>query len=222
LRVSILTTACALGVRDCLEQAAQRFNAFLLNPTSRPSPDLREIVYYYGMQQSTSQSTWEQLFQLFVAETDASEKLKLMYGLTGVLNSQTLFNFLVLAGDENIVRSQDYFTCVQYIAANPVGESVVWEFFREQWLQLIARFGLNNRNLGRLISQITANFASSVKLEEVQQFFVKYPESGAGANSRLEAVETIKYNIEWLARNHADITDWLSGTASPLTKKNLL
>jgi len=124
LRVSILTTACALGVPDCLEQAAQRFNAFLLNPTSRPSPDLREIVYYYGMQQSTSQSTWEQLFQLFVAETDASEKLKLMYGLTGVLNSQTLFNFLVLAGDENIVRSQDYFTCVQYIAANPVGESL--------------------------------------------------------------------------------------------------
>nr|XP_036673722.1 glutamyl aminopeptidase-like [Drosophila suzukii] len=222
LRVSILTTACALGVPDCLEQAAQRFNAFLLNPTSRPSPDLREIVYYYGMQQSTSQSTWEQLFQLFVAETDASEKLKLMYGLTGVLNSQTLFNFLVLAGDENIVRSQDYFTCVQYIAANPVGESVVWEFFREQWLQLIARFGLNNRNLGRLISQITANFASSVKLEEVQQFFVKYPESGAGANSRLEAVETIKYNIEWLARNHADITDWLSGTASALTKKTQL
>jgi len=61
-----------------------------------------------------------------------------------------------------------------------------------------------------------------VKLEEVQHFFSKYPESGAGANSRLEAVETIKYNIEWLSRNEADITDWLSGTASPLTKKNQL
>ncbi|XP_017084638.2 glutamyl aminopeptidase [Drosophila eugracilis] len=222
LRVSILTTACALGVSDCLEQAAQHFNAFLLNPTSRPSPDLREIIYYYGIQQSTSQSDWEKLFDIFVTETDASEKLKLMYGLSGVLDSQLLYNFLVKAGNETIVRSQDYFTCVQYIAANPVGEHVVWEFYREKWLQLVARFDLNNRNLGRLIAQITANFASSVKLEEVQQFFIKYPESGAGANSRLEAVETIKYNIEWLSSNHADITDWLSGTASPLTKKNLL
>ncbi|XP_039494016.1 glutamyl aminopeptidase [Drosophila santomea] len=223
LRVSILSAACALGVPDCLQQASERFNAFLQNPSSRPSPDLREIVYYYGMQQSTSQSSWEQLFQLFVAETDASEKLKLMYGLSGVRNSQYLFNFLVLASsDESIVRSQDYFTCVQYIAANPVGEPVVWEFYREQWPQLTARFGLNNRNFGRLIAQITANFASSVKLEEVQHFFSKYPESGAGANSRLEAVETIKYNIEWLSRNEADISDWLSGTASPLTKKNQL
>lgn len=223
LRVSILTAACALGVPDCLQQASERFSTFLENPTTRPSPDLREIVYYYGMQQSTSQSSWDQLFQLFVAETDASEKLKLMYGLSGVRNSQYLFDFLAQASsDESIVRSQDYFTCVQYIAANPVGEPVVWEFYREQWPQLTTRFGLNNRNFGRLIAQITANFASSVKLEEVQHFFSKYPESGAGANSRLEAVETIKYNIEWLSRNEADITDWLSGTASPLTKKNQL
>ncbi|XP_017111880.1 glutamyl aminopeptidase [Drosophila elegans] len=222
LRVSILSAACALGVPDCLEQAARRFNAFLQNPTSRPSPDLREIVYYYGMQQSTSQANWEQLFQIFAAETDASEKLKLMYGLSGVQDSQLLFNFLALAGDESIVRSQDYSTCVQYIAANPVGEPVTWEFYREHWPQLSARFGLNNRNFGRLIAQITANFRSAVKLEEVQQFYIKYPESGAGANSRLEAVETIKYNIEWLARNRADISDWLSGTASPLTKKNPL
>ncbi|XP_016980391.2 glutamyl aminopeptidase [Drosophila rhopaloa] len=222
LRVSILSAACALGVPDCLEQAAQRFNAFLQNPTSRPAPDLREIVYYYGTKQSTSQSNWEQLFQLFVDEDDASEKLKLMYGLSGVQNSQLLFKFLALAGNESIVRSQDYFTCVQYIAANPVGEPVVWEFYREQWPQLSARFSLNDRNLGRLIAQITANFRSSIKLEEVQQFFEKYPESGAGANSRLVAVETIKYNIEWLARNRADISDWLSGTASPLTKKNQL
>ncbi|EDW42337.1 glutamyl aminopeptidase [Drosophila sechellia] len=223
LRVSILTAACALGVPDCLQQASERFNTFLQTPTSRPSPDLREIVYYYGMQQSTSQSSWDQLFQLFVAETDASEKLKLMYGLSGVRNSQYLFDFLVQASrDESIVRSQDYFTCVQYIAANPVGEPVVWEFYREQWPQLTNRFGLNNRNFGRLIAQITANFASSVKLEEVQHFFSKYPESGAGANSRLEAVETIKYNIEWLSRNEADISNWLSGTASPLTKENQL
>ncbi|XP_052840444.1 glutamyl aminopeptidase [Drosophila gunungcola] len=222
LRVSILSAACALGVPDCLEQAAQRFNAFLQNPTSRPSPDLREIVYYYGMQQSTSQANWEQLFRIFAAETDASEKLKLMYGLSGVQDSQLLFNFLSLAGDESIVRSQDYFTCVQYIAANPVGEPVTWEFYREHWPQLSARFGLNNRNFGRLIAQITANFRSAVKLEEVQQFYTKYPESGAGANPRLEAVETIKYNIEWLARNRADINDWLSGTAAPLTKKNPL
>ncbi|KAH8247669.1 hypothetical protein KR038_007750 [Drosophila bunnanda] len=224
LRVSILSAACALGLPDCLEQASTRFNAFLQNPTTaRPSPDLREIVYHYGIQESSSQSTWQQLYALFLDETDASERLKMMYGLAGSRDVQQLFNFLDLAYDENVVRSQDYFTLMQNIAANPVGEPVVWEYYREHWPKLAARFTLTNRNFGRLISQITQNFAGTVKLEEVQQFYAKYPEAGAGANSRLEAIETIKYNIEWLARNRDDITDWLSGTAAPLlTKKNQL
>ncbi|KAH8399402.1 hypothetical protein KR215_009736, partial [Drosophila sulfurigaster] len=213
LRVSVLTAACSLGLPDCLSQAAQRFTTFVQNPTAanRPSPDLREVVYYYGMQQSSSESNWEKLLEIFKAETDASEKLKLMYGLSGVQDAQLLYRFLELATDESIVRSQDYFTCVQYIAGNPVGAPIVWEYYREQWPQLVERFGLNDRTLGRLIASITANFASEVKLEEVQYFFSKYPESGAGASSRLQAIETIKYNINWLQENSDEITTWLSG-----------
>lgn len=84
LRVSILTTACSLGVPDCLKEAGTRFTAFLANPDNKPDPDLREIVYYYGMQHAGKQTEWEQLWELFAAEQDASEKLKLMYGLAGV------------------------------------------------------------------------------------------------------------------------------------------
>lgn len=169
------------------------------------------MVYYYGMQQTSSESNWEQLLELFKAESDASEKSKLMYGLSGVQDAQLLYRFLELATNESIVRSQDYFTCLQYIAANPVGEPVVWEYYREQWPQLVARFGLNDRSLGRLITSITARFASQIKLEEVQHFFTKYPESGAGASSRVQAIETIKYNINWLQENSADIGSWLQG-----------
>ncbi|XP_032593297.1 glutamyl aminopeptidase-like [Drosophila grimshawi] len=224
LRVSVLSAACALGVPDCLTQATNRFNTWLQNPTAAnlPAPDLREVVYYYGMQQTSSESNWEQLLERFKAETDASEKLKLMYGLSAVQNGQLLYRFLELASDENIVRSQDYFTCVQNIAANPVGQPIVWEYYREHWPQLVDRFGLNDRYFGRLIVSITSRFASDVKLEEVQHFFKKYPESGAGASPRQQAIETIKDNINWLKENAADISSWLSGTATPLNAKNPL
>ncbi len=33
-----------------------------------------------------------------------------------------LSQFLRLAGNETIIRSQDYFTTLRYIASNPVGE----------------------------------------------------------------------------------------------------
>ncbi|XP_030559529.1 glutamyl aminopeptidase-like [Drosophila novamexicana] len=221
LRVSVLGAACALGVEDCLQQAEELFTKWLNEPTAanRPAPDLRELVYYYGMQQTSSEASWEQLLELFKAESDASEKSKLMYGLSAVQDSQLLYRFLELATDESIVRSQDYFTCVQNIAANPVGQPIVWDYYREQWPQLINRFGLNDRNLGKLITSITSRFASEIKLDEVQEFYTKYPDSGAGASSRQQAVETIKYNINWLKENSDDIASWLSGTAAPLTSK---
>lgn len=219
LRVSVLSLACSLGVSDCLNEAAERFTKWISNPTdeNRPAPDLREVVYFYGMQQTGSESNWEQLLELYKSESDASEKVKLMYGLSAVQDGQLLYRLIELASDESIVRSQDYMTYAQYIASNPVGTQIFWEYYREQWPQLVARFGLNSRQFGKLIVSITSQFASQVKLEEVQQFYIKYPEAGAGAASRQEAIETIKYNINWQQENSADIANWLDGTPSPLT-----
>lgn len=84
LRVSVITAACSLGLSDCLQQASSRFNAFLADPTNKPDPDLREIIYYYGMRTVGNQEQWEKMWDLFVSEQDASEKTKLMYGLSAI------------------------------------------------------------------------------------------------------------------------------------------
>ncbi|KAH8358636.1 hypothetical protein KR093_001495, partial [Drosophila rubida] len=213
LRVSVLNAACDLGLPDCLNQAAQRFSTWLQNPTAanRPAPDLREVIYYYGMQQTSSESNWEKLLEIFKAETDPGEKETLMHSLTAVKIPNVLYRFLTMASNESIIRRQDYFECIQDIAANPVGESLVWNYFREQWPKLVERFELNDSALGTVIVYITAWFASQDKLNEVREFYRKYPESGAGASPRIEAIETIKYNIKWLKENRVSIANWLSG-----------
>lgn len=115
-----------------------------------------------------------------------------------------------MAENESYVRSQDYFNCIQYIASNPVGEPVVWEFVRENWPALTLRFGLNDRYLGRMIPAITERFTTETKLEEMNEFFLKYPNAGAGTASRKQALETVKYNINWLKSNLEEITNWLN------------
>ncbi|XP_073818650.1 aminopeptidase A-like [Musca autumnalis] len=209
LRVSVITAACSLGLPDCLDQAATRFTAFLADPTNKPEPDLREVVYYYGMQRIGKQQQWDELWRIFVAEENASEKLKLMYGLAGIREPWILKSFIDLAWNEEYVRSQDYFTCIQYIAANPVGEPIVWEFIRENWSTLATRFGLNDRYLGRTIPAITERFTTETKYEEMTEFFGKYPEAGAGTTSRKQALENVKYNINWLKNNLKDVENWL-------------
>ena len=85
-----------------------------------------------------------------------------------------------LAKNETIVRGQDYMLCLRYIAQNPIGLPIVWEFIREEWPYLVERFSLNDRYLGRMPKYISYTFSSQLRLDELLAFFKKYPEAGAG------------------------------------------
>lgn len=80
----MLNAACALGLESCLQEAAIRFTEWLANPTIRPHPDTREIIYYYGMMTASDSNLWDVMCRLFLAEEDANEKLILMNGLAAV------------------------------------------------------------------------------------------------------------------------------------------
>ncbi|XP_067616962.1 glutamyl aminopeptidase-like [Eurosta solidaginis] len=209
LRVAILSAACSLGLEDCLTEAAQRLNAWLIYPTQRPYPDTRTTIYNYGMQSSGNENSWKNMWELYLSETDASERRKLMGGLASIQVPGILSNLIKLIWDENNVRGQDYFTYLIYISTNPVGESIVWDYVREHWLDLVDRFGLNNRDLGAMIPSITGRFSNQTKYEEMVKFFTKYPEAGAGAAARVSALENVKNNIAWLANNKQNIGVWL-------------
>lgn len=208
LRMTVLSLACSLGVDDCLKEATTRFSNFLTK-NEKPHPDLREVVYYYGMARSASEEIWDQLWSVFIEEQDANEKAKLMEGLSAVQVPWILKRFVDLAWNPDNIREQDYFTCIQSIAANPVGEPIVWEYVRENWEKMVSRFTIDNRYLGRMIPAVVANFDSETKLGEVLSFYEKNPQGGAGAASREQAVANIKVNIQWMKSNLNDIHNWL-------------
>lgn len=116
--------------------------------------------------------SWEIMFNAFKTEQDAQEKIKLMYGLTGIADEKILIKFIEIAKDETVIRSQDYFTVLQNIAANKLGEQLVWDFVRENWTYLVDRFTLNDRYLGRMIKLITSRFASEERKSEVIYFSI--------------------------------------------------
>ena len=58
-----------------------------------------------------------------------------------------IYDYYRLAKNETIVRGQDYLTCLRYIAQNPIGLPIVWEFLRDEWPYLVERFSLNDRYL---------------------------------------------------------------------------
>lgn len=80
----VINTACSLGIETCLQEAGVHFKEWLASPSVRPHPDLRESIYYYGMMTVGDESLWDAMCELFLAEEDATEKLKLMNGLSAV------------------------------------------------------------------------------------------------------------------------------------------
>ncbi|GLV31099.1 uncharacterized protein CBL_12173 [Carabus blaptoides fortunei] len=208
LRAQILDLACTFGHKDCLEQAKMKLGAWL-NGSESLELDTKALVYRYGMVNINEQD-WQKVFEKYMKENDAQEKLKLLRGLASTNNLNLLNTLLERAQNENVVRSQDYFTCLQYISGNQVGTALVWDYVRQHWPELVDRFTLNDRYLGRLIPAITSTFSIEIKLDEINGFFKMYPEAGAGAISRKEALENVSNNIKWLKDNKAHVEDWLN------------
>ena len=94
---------------------------------------------------------------------------------------------------------------------NPIGKPIVWDFVRNNWPKLVDRFTLNDRYMGRMISEITKSFATPRRLQEMKQFFEEYPEAGAGEQYRKIALETVENNIKFKESHAKEIYNWLQG-----------
>ena len=217
-RNTILDLACAMDNQKCIEKVGEEFLRWINSDdfdTVRPTPDLRSLIYYHGMRSVGGEKEWNKMFTLFEKEQDASEKTKLQSGLAAINEPWILRKLIDLASkDEKYVRKQDYFSLLGSISGNRNGEGLVWDFVRDHWQDLVDRFTLNERNLGRLIPTITSRFTTQSKLNELKKFFEDNPEAGAGANARIQAVEAVENNIKWLQRNQVAIDTWLTENQS--------
>ncbi|XP_043192458.1 glutamyl aminopeptidase-like isoform X2 [Amphibalanus amphitrite] len=210
-RVQLLKAACRAGHPGCLQGAADALQQWLDDPQHYISPNLRSLVYKYGMEQINSADAWDITWSRYINENNSQQKNKLVNGLAAVRQPWLLSRLLNLAKNESYVRSQDFFTLCSTVAANPVGNPIVWNFLRAEWESyLVPRFSLNERYLGFMVPRITRHFDTQLQLDEMRQFFARYPEAGAGERSRREALETTQANINWLKNHRDELARWLA------------
>ncbi|PNF17921.1 hypothetical protein B7P43_G02198 [Cryptotermes secundus] len=83
LRPTVVELACNVGVPECISEVVAVFKNWISNASSvqKPHPDLRSIVYSYGMKLAGGEKEWNIMWNLYLKETDAQEKIKLLLGL---------------------------------------------------------------------------------------------------------------------------------------------
>ncbi|KAM6220503.1 glutamyl aminopeptidase [Rhynchocyon petersi] len=210
LRTSVLGLACKMGDRDALNSASKLFDDWLNGGGSVSLPvNLRLLVYRYGMQNSGNETSWNYTLEQYEKTSLAQEKEKLLYGLASVKNVTLLARYLDLLKNSTLIRSQDVFTVIRYISYNSYGKTMAWNWIQVNWEYLVNRYTINDRNLGRIVT-IAEPFNTELQLWQMESFFNRYPEAGAGEKPRQQVLETVKNNIEWLRENRDTISKWFS------------
>lgn len=173
-------------------------------------PSIRTFVYSYGIEKSDKESDWENVWNRYRAEKDATEKSKLMAALTSTESTSLISKLIDYSNDSNIIDNENFFSVQQSIASNSeIGRSMVWDYIKENWNNLVERFTLNDRRLGNYVSSVVSGFKQSSQLQDVEKFFQLNSEAGAGATARKRAIENIKNNIDWLAKNREEVSESL-------------
>ncbi len=70
---------------------------------------------------------------------NAQEASKLLESLCAVQDESILSDFLEISKDESVVRSQDYFTALELMADNRLGEQLVWDFVRCKFVLIFVK-----------------------------------------------------------------------------------
>nr|XP_009860488.1 glutamyl aminopeptidase [Ciona intestinalis] len=208
-RALCLGLALRYGDVDALANATDFFSQWIADSSYYLYPDTRQLVYRYGIA-DTGVAEWETMLQRYLVESVATERTNLMRGLTSTEDVTLISRMLEYSKNESIVRTQDFFNWITYISYSTTGNRMAWAWVQLNWEYMVARFGINDRNLGRLVPNIVSDYNTDVQLWEVESFFARYPESGAGASGRISAVNEINTNIQWMKENQAVIADWLA------------
>ncbi|XP_069834611.1 glutamyl aminopeptidase [Dendropsophus ebraccatus] len=212
LRTSVLALACRAGDPESLSNALRIFNDWK-NGTGIPV-NLRQLVYRYGMKQSNTEESWNFMFQKYLETPLAQEKEKLLQGLASADRIELLDRFLKTIYDQSLIKSQDALNVIYYTSVySKLGKQMAWDWVRINWDYLVQRYTITDRNLGRIITRISTTFNTKTQLWQMENFFERNPEAGAGETPRKQALETVRNNIEWVTTNKDGIKAWLEANA---------
>ncbi|XP_010864060.3 endoplasmic reticulum aminopeptidase 2 [Esox lucius] len=207
LRSELLSLACHLEHRPCMEQAKHRFTRWLdSNSTLRLPADVTETVYSIGAQEDRG---WEALLNTYTRSLSETHKDKILSALASSQDTNKLHRLLELGLEGHVIRTQDLDSVIVMVARNPRGHHLAWSYVQKHWSTLVEKFQLGSFSIRNIIIGTTAQFSSTEELSEVRVFFESIRKQGSQLRVMQVAMDNIQKNILWLQRNLGTLRSWL-------------
>jgi len=216
LRGVVLGLACSSSGKvstDCQNEAVKMFKNYMANPKDPANlvpPNLRSLVYYYGILRGGKEE-WDFLFGIYTKNQIASEKTKLLYGLSAIQEAWMIDRYLSYGLNETIVKSQDASYVFSYVANyNPIGRYHAFNFIEKNWNIISERFKNSFFTMRRIVDGVVSGFTTKYELEKMEAFVNSIDEPGTAKRIIDQSKEKINARIAWLERNEDAVTKWLN------------
>jgi hypothetical protein len=129
--------------------------------------------------------------------------------LTYTQNYELLQYLLNLLTDE-MVRNLGESELLSYIAKNPIGKSLFFEYINENWNVLFERVSQSFFTLNELIDDAFSRFNSPADLRKLESFMGRNKDNLGVAESRFKDIlEQVKANVKWMDDNLVFLSNFL-------------
>ncbi|XP_022104276.1 aminopeptidase N-like isoform X2 [Acanthaster planci] len=205
----ITSTACQYGHEHCVSKATALFKEYVENPKQNTIPkNFRKVVYCNGIRFG-DKVEWDFAFDMLQASDDRWERSRWISALACSADHSRLKRYLQSMLDTATYSRHDDALILMGVAQNPDGYEVAWEFVRNNWETVGKMFKRNNQLLRDVLEEITSNFNTNEKLQELLDFG-EGRDLGAMKVAYDSAVVTTKVNIRWMANKAAETEQWIA------------
>ncbi|KAG7171432.1 Aminopeptidase N-like 3, partial [Homarus americanus] len=207
-RVLALSTACKLGLQDCVDNAVSQFQAWING--SDISPNLKSTVFCYGVA-SGGEEEWNATWSKYLSSNVATEKEQLLKALGCSKHTWILKQYLEMAFTENKgIKKQDIGTVFRAVAVNEIGRSLARNYLMRNWLHISQYVG-SITLLEDLINDVLSQCNTGEEKDELERLYAIFQGSLGSATRFIQQIlETITNNVAWMDRNYSTIVAWLN------------
>lgn len=206
LRVLALIVAGANGDEASVRTALRKCAALVRDGIGAVHADIRLAVYVLTAQVGSAPEFG--FFKRLYIETELpEEKQRIAQGLCS-FNSPVLIRKALAFSLSKEVRSQDAWRFYDYIAQNGAGHEELWDFIKQNYSELLARYGDGGFLLGRIVKTLSV-LHSKTLATDIQRFFSSHPKPGA-ERTVLQVLEHIELASTWKERDREAVKKFLA------------
>ncbi|XP_070178504.1 uncharacterized protein [Littorina saxatilis] len=211
VRTLLAQYACTYGLVGCVNVAKRTFAEWKNTGTNSINANLRRQYYCTAVAEGDT-TDWVFVYKHYTIDDDTTESTNLRHALSCTKDPVLLRRLLNMALDPEEIRTQDVATTIQWVAENPLGRDIAFQFYVDNFEGIKAL--LDVLYLGRTLLSTSSHFNTDYNLQQLQQFSV-VRDTTVIKSVLDQAMAQTRTNIQWLRDNYNIFRDWLANRDQP-------